>query len=201
MSVGIFGGTFDPPHLGHLIVAQDAWSALGLERVRFMPAAVPPHKAGAVVTPAAVRLELLAAALGDDARFEIDDLELARPGPSYTVDTLRALRQRAPDEELVLLIGADQYAELATWREPEAIHRLARVAVLARDGAQPVGAARAGVEWVAVTRVDVSSSEIRRRVGAGEPIRYLVPAAVELRIRARGLYGGAPAGAGVAPRA
>jgi nicotinate-nucleotide adenylyltransferase len=200
VSVGIFGGTFDPPHLGHLIVAQDAWAALSLERLRFMPAAVPPHKTAVVMTPAAVRRELLAAAIGEDARFEVDDVELRREGPSYTVDTLRALRARAPAEELVLLIGADQYAEFSTWREPSAILELARVVVLTRDGA---AASRRGdgVEWLAVTRIDISSTEIRRRVAAGEPIRYLVPEAVERKIRERALYGASPVTAGAAPRA
>jgi nicotinate-nucleotide adenylyltransferase len=185
--IGIFGGTYDPPHQGHLIVAQDAWSSLRLDRVRFMPAAIPPHKAGRTITPAWLRLEMLRAAVAGDPRFEIDPYELERGGRSYTVDTLRALRSREPDTEFVLLIGADQHAEFSTWREADTIPGVARIAVLTRDGAIPAGR-DSRFEWVAVTRIDISSSEIRRRVGAGEPIDYLVPPEVVAAIRAHGLY-------------
>jgi nicotinate-nucleotide adenylyltransferase len=186
--IGLFGGTFDPPHLGHLVVAQDAWSALGLERVRFMPAGVPPHKTGAPVTVAAVRRAMLEAAIDGDPRFEVEDAELRRAGRSYTVDTLRALRAAEPAAELVLLLGADQYAEFETWRSPEEIRRLARVAVLTRDGSRRGDEGDGSVEWVCVTRVDISSTAIRRRCRAGEPIRYLVPAGVAALIDAHGLY-------------
>jgi nicotinate-nucleotide adenylyltransferase len=199
VNVGIFGGTFDPPHVGHLVVAQDAWSALALECVRFVPAAAPPHKTGAPLTPGPVRAELVAAAIGDDARFALERMELERPGPSYTVDTLRALRLRAPAERLVLLIGADQWAEFSTWREPDAILELARVVVLTREG-QAVQPGDARAERLPVTRIDVSSTEIRRRVRRGEPIRYLVPERVERKIREHGLYGSPPVAAGVVPR-
>jgi nicotinate-nucleotide adenylyltransferase len=191
---GLFGGTFDPPHTGHLIAAQDAALTLGLDRVLFVPAALPPHKLHRTLTPAALRLRMLALALGDDSRFALDPLELERTGPSFTVDTLRELRRRMPGE-WTLLLGADQYAELASWREPEEVLRLATVGVLERAGswAQPAPAtafpaAENGVVRIAVTRVDISSTAIRERVATGVPIRYLVPAGVEAFITRTGLY-------------
>lgn len=186
MRLGVFGGTFDPPHTGHLIVAQDAWSALGLDRVIFVPAAEPPHKVGMPITPGPIRLELVRAAVGGDERFEVSDLELRRAGPSYTVDTLRALRAGDPPPELFLLIGADQVREFDNWRAPDEILRLATVVGFMRGGEAPV--ARPGIRWIRVTRIDLSATEIRRRVAAGEPIRYLVPPAVEAIIRREGLY-------------
>jgi nicotinate-nucleotide adenylyltransferase len=194
VKLGLFGGTFDPPHTGHLIAAQDAALALGLDRVLFVPAALPPHKQHRTVTPGEFRLRMLALALADDVRFAIEPVELERAGPSYTVDTLRALRHRLPGD-WTLLLGADQYAEFATWREPEEVLRLATVGVLERGGAwpQPRGAtslheAGDGVMRVAVTRVDISSTAIRQRVAAGVSIRYLVPASVEAFIAETGLY-------------
>lgn len=187
MRLGVFGGTFDPPHTGHLVAAQDALLALGLDRVILVPAAAPPHKLERALTGAAIRLDLLRAAVAGDDRFEIDDIELRRPGPSWTVETLRALHARWPAARLFLLIGMDQFLEFGTWREPEEIERLARVAVLSRAGAAaPAGAARHIA--VPVTRMDVTSTEVRRRVAAGLPIRYLVPAAVEELIARFGLY-------------
>jgi len=190
--LGLFGGTFDPPHTGHLIVAQDAALALGLDRVLFVPASLPPHKQHRTITPAASRMRMLTLALGDDARFGVDPLELEREGPSYTVDTLRELRRRLPGD-WTLLLGADQYAEFATWREPEELLRLATVGVLDRAGTLPhwVPSRMRGegdVVRVAVTRVDISSTAIRERVAAGVSIRYLVPAEVEAFIAERGLY-------------
>jgi nicotinate-nucleotide adenylyltransferase len=199
--LGLFGGTFDPPHVAHLIVAQDALRVLDLDRIVFVPAAVPPHKRTAPITDAALRLVMVRAALAGDDRFVVDDIELERPGPSYTVDTLRTYRDRHRDAALFLLLGADQYADFATWRETDAIHQLATLAVLRRGGdsgsdGDGDGASDEGILRVAVTRIDVSSTDIRRRVAAGEPIRYLVPAAVERLIRERALYsppgGGAP---------
>ncbi|HSJ32633.1 MAG TPA: nicotinate-nucleotide adenylyltransferase [Longimicrobiales bacterium] len=210
MNIGVFGGTFDPPHTGHLIVAQDAALALGLDRILFVPAARPPHKRGVDVTAPAVRAEMLQLAISDDARFGMDTLELDRPGASYTVDTLRELAAREPLVRWTLLIGADQYEEFATWRDPDEIRRLAQLAVLTRGGthggaadapgaggtgpdegdpAAPV-AHRIGHGDVAlqVTRIDISATEVRRRVAAGLPIRYLVPRAVEEFIFERKLY-------------
>jgi nicotinate-nucleotide adenylyltransferase len=184
--LGVYGGAFDPPHLGHLVAASDACEALGLHRLLWIPSAVHPLKA--VGTAAAVRLEMVRAAVAGDPRFAADDLELRRTGPSYTVDTLRALREREPGAELVFLTGADNLADLPRWREPDEIARLATLAVVSRAGeALPADAAYPAVA-VTVTRVDVSSTEIRRRVAAGQSIRYLVPEAVRAVIERAGLY-------------
>jgi nicotinate-nucleotide adenylyltransferase len=188
--VGIFGGTFDPPHIGHLIVAQDAWAALRLDRVVFIPAAVPPHKSELPITPAEVRLEMLRAAVAGDPRFEVSDLELRRTGPSYTVDTLRALHEAEPDATLYFLLGVDQFREFHSWREPEEVARLARLVVLSRGGESVEVGGVPPHRRLEVTRVDLSATAIRARVAAGEPIRYLVPAAVEAVIEREGLYRG-----------
>ncbi len=188
MRLGIFGGTFDPPHLGHLVVAQDACAALGLDRVLFVVAAAPPHKHGRAFAPAPLRLEMLSAALADDERFQASDLELRRPGRSYTVDTLRELRAQNPEAELFLLIGADQAREFRTWREPDAIARLATVVALSREGDAGALPGDAALRPLPVTRLDISATDIRRRVAQGQPIRYLVPDPVEAIIRRARLY-------------
>lgn len=188
MRIGVFGGTFDPPHTGHLVVASDACQALGLDRVLWIPSAVPPHKRRTVRASAEARLEMVRAAIEGDPRFEADDLELRRAGPSYTADTLRELAARHPGAELVLLIGADNLREIPGWHQPEEILRLARVAVLSRDGAGVPPDAPIPAVPVAVTRVDVSATEVRRRAAAGETIRYLVPDAVRALIERGGVY-------------
>jgi len=188
--LGIFGGTFDPPHLGHLVAASDSAQALGLDRVLWIPSAVHPLKGGRVRTPPELRLEMVQAAVAGDPRFAADDLELRRSGPSYTVDTLRELRARAPDAELCFLTGADNLRELPLWREPHAIARLARLVVLSRAGEGVPAGVEYPVELVRVTRVDVSATEVRRRVAAGETIRYLVPGAVREVIERERLYRG-----------
>lgn len=187
MRLGVYGGTFDPPHLGHLVAASEACEALRLDRVLWIPSAVHPLKGGRVRTPPETRLEMVRAAVAGDPRFAADDLELRRPGPSYTVDTLREIRAREPDAALFLLAGADILAELPRWREPDEILRLATLAVVARAGE---GAHGGGVPAVPVeiTRVDVSSTEVRRRVAAGQSIRYLVPEAVRAVVAREGLY-------------
>jgi nicotinate-nucleotide adenylyltransferase len=200
VNVGLFGGTFDPPHNGHLIVAQDALVALGLDRVLFVPAARPPHKTGLPLSAAADRARMLELAVSDDEHFDMDLLELERTGPSYTVDTLRELSARDRATAWTLLVGADQYAEFETWREPDEIRRLAGVAVLSRSGATAIGsdvvqarsarprAGGTGAVGVTVTRIDISATAVRQRVAAGLPIRYLVPTAVETFIFERRLY-------------
>ena len=196
MRLGILGGTFDPPHVGHLAIAQDAWSRIPVDRVLFVPAAVPPHKVGAVCTPAPTRLEMVRAAVAGNDHFEASDIELDRPGPSFTVDTLRELTKRQPGAELFLLLGADQFSELATWREPEAIAALATLVLVPRgdvDADATLGNARrllpeASLTVLDATRIDVSSTLIRRRRAAGAPIRYLVPDDVLRVIERDGLY-------------
>ena len=186
MKVGLFGGTFDPPHLGHLIVAQEVHFRLGLDRVLWVPAAIPPHKRGRSITAATIRLEMVRAAIADDSRFSVSDLEVRRSGPSYTADTLRQLREQRPADELFLIVGADQLRELHTWREPDMISRLATVVGFSRAGEE--APAVEGVVVVEVPRIDVSSTEVRRRVAAGEPVSYMIPAAVEGVVRGRELY-------------
>lgn len=186
--LGILGGTFDPPHLGHLIVASDAFEALGLERLILVPAGAPPHKADSVVATADQRLRMVEAAVAGDARFDVDDLELRRDGPSYTVDTLREIAVRDPDAALVFLLGTDQFRSLSTWREPAEVARLATLGVLARGGETPDLSGPYRGMAVPVRRVDISASEVRKRVAAGESVRYLVPDAVAAIVRNEGLY-------------
>jgi nicotinate-nucleotide adenylyltransferase len=187
---GVFGGAFDPPHLGHLVAASDACRILRLDVLLLVPSAVHPFKAGRMRTPAALRLEMVAAAVAGDGRMAADGLELERPGPSYTVDTLREVRRRDPAGELFFLTGADNLRDLPSWREPDEILRLATLAVLSREGEGAAGAPGVPAVAVPVTRVDVSATEIRRRVAAGDPIRYLVPEPVRAIIEREGLYRG-----------
>jgi len=194
--VGILGGTFNPPHLGHLVMASEAHGQLGLERVLFVPVSVPPHKLVDDDPGAEERLALVALAVEGDERFAVSRLELDRPGPSYTVDTLREIHASAPGNDLTFIVGGDNAQSLPTWREPEEVLSLATLAVAEREGilrddiAERVAHLHGGdrLTFFDMPRLDVSSSAVRRRVRAGRPIRYLVPPAVEARIAARGLY-------------
>lgn len=187
MRLGVYGGTFDPPHLGHLVAASDACDALGLDRLLWIPSAVHPLKRG-VRTPAPVRLEMVRAAIAGDPRFGADDLELRRKGPSYTVDTLRALRARHPEAEIFFLTGADNLAEMPKWREPEEIARIATLAVVSREGETLPPDPPYPAVAVQVARLDVSSTEVRRRAAAGKSLRYLVPDAVRAIVERERLY-------------
>ncbi len=196
MRVGLLGGTFSPPHLGHLLCAQEAHAQLGLERVWLLPVASPPHKDIAGDPGPEARLELCRLAVGDDDKLGVSDLEVRRGGPSYTADTLRELHARAPEDELTFIVGGDMALSLPTWREPEAVLELATVAVAQRSGAARqdivdrlagIGAADR-VRFFDMPRLDVSSSEVRARVADGRPIRYLVPDAVAAHIEQRGIY-------------
>ncbi len=187
--IGVFGGTFDPPHLGHLLLAEAARERLALDRVVFVPARVPPHKRGRRVSPARTRLALLRAALRGTG-FAISTVELDRPGPSYTVDTLERLAGAAP-ARLFLLVGADSLADLPTWREPERILALATLAVAARPGVGMPRLARRHarrVVFLGNPQVDIASSDLRARVAAGRSIRFLTPSAVVRRVAELGLY-------------
>ena len=187
----MFGGTFDPPHVGHLVVAQDLADALELDRLLMVTAARPPHRPEAEPAPAELRYRMVEAAVGDHARLEVSRMELDRAGPSYTVDTLSALRAEGAGDELFLAIGVDQLDAFLTWRAPDEIARLARIVVMAREGVGPrSGETEARVPWetVRVTRVDVSSTEIRERVREGRSIRYRVPEAVREIIEGERLY-------------
>ncbi len=189
--LGVFGGTFDPPHIGHLTVARQLVDKDDLDEVVWIPARIPPHKRHRRIAPAGLRVEMGRAATDGVEGQVVSDLELAREGPSYTVETLRALRSEYPDVDPVLILGADQFAELSTWREPEEVARLARLWVLEREGETPRDVdPGVDVEWTSaqVSGVDVSSSEIRRRIGEGEPFRHLVPEGVFEVIEREGLY-------------
>jgi nicotinate-nucleotide adenylyltransferase len=208
--IGLFGGTFNPIHVGHLRAAEEAAELLDLERVVFLPSADPPHK-GDGIAPPEVRLAWVQLAVADNPRFEVDAREVERPGPSYSVDTLRSLRD--PSRELVFLIGEDAFREIGSWKEPETVLQLAHFAVFPR---------RAGVEgrltdwlpaelreslvvspdgrsarhrradtwlrWLHLSPLDVSATELRRRLRAGRTVRYLVPEAVRQAILESGFY-------------
>ena len=193
--LGLLGGTFDPPHYGHLLAAQEVAWRLHIDRVLFLPARQNPLKRGEPSSSAEDRCEMVALAVADNPIFELSRLDLDRPPPSYTADLLRALQ--SPEHELFFLVGADILPELPKWREPQQIVQLARLVVVNRPGAPPpdlervetvLPGVRERVERVQIPGVDVSSREIRKRVAAGRPIRYLTPPAVERYIMDRRLY-------------
>jgi nicotinate-nucleotide adenylyltransferase len=186
--IGLLGGSFDPVHHGHLIVAQVARETLGLDAIRFIPAREQPFKQGRHRSSADHRAAMLDLAITGSPGFELERLELDRPGPSYTVHTLRELRVREPQAEFVLLLGADAAAELSDWREAHRIPELARVVVFARPSTA-VPASRPGIaEVIEVPAIDISATEVRRRVSRGQPIRYWVPDSVGEYISRHRLY-------------
>jgi nicotinate-nucleotide adenylyltransferase len=185
--VGLFGGSFDPIHVGHLIVGRAVAEELGLEELRFMPTGEQPLKRGRHAASARHRAAMVAAAIGSEAGLALERIEADRPGPSYTVETLRALRDREPGRDFTLLLGADAAAELDQWREAAALPGLARLVAFARPGApRPSHALLRQV--VEAPAVEISSTAIRHRVAAGRSIRYLVPDAVAVYIATHGLY-------------
>lgn len=185
--VGLFGGSFDPIHHGHLIAALRLAEDLGLRELRFLPAREQPFKSGRHGAGADQRARMVELAIAGEAAFSLERCELDRPGPSYTVDTLRLLRAREPGEAFTLLVGADAAAELGAWREAAELPRLARIVVFTRPGVPPPPSGL--VSGVAtVPAVEISATEIRRRVAQGRSIRYLVPEVVAQHIRREGLY-------------
>ena len=199
MRIGILGGTFNPPHLGHLICAQEAYLQLGLDRVTLIPARIPPHKPVEDEPGADHRLELCRLAIqGDEERFDVSDLEIGRDGPSYTVDTLEELHSRAPDHELFLIVGGDIAAGLPNWHRPERVLSLATLAVAKRRGTSRAAvdealrslAGNERTRFFRMPRIAVSSTMLRDRVRAGQPIRYYVPDAVIGYIDQHRLYAG-----------
>jgi nicotinate-nucleotide adenylyltransferase len=194
-STGILGGTFNPPHLGHLICASEAVDQLGLERVVLVPVAIPPHKEVLDDPGPEERLALCERAVAGDERLAVSRVELDRGGASYTVDTLRELHLSDPEDDLTFIVGGDQALGLPTWREPREVLRLAALAVAERSGVarrdiveRLEGLPTDRVRFFDMPRLDVSSSAVRRRVAAGRTIRYLVPEGVAERIAERGLY-------------
>ncbi len=180
MKLGVFGGTFDPPHVGHLIVAEDVAAALKLDRVIFIPTGTHPLKGERVGTPADLRVQMITAATSDSELFVVDDRETLRPGLSYTIDTIHGLRVENPGAELYLLVGSDILSEIHRWHRIEELAQSARVVVMSRAGADadPGRVAGAAVLSVGVTHVAISSSDIRDRVRTGRPHRYMVPGSV-----------------------
>ncbi len=192
--LGVIGGSFDPPHLGHLVIASEAHARLGLERVLFVPAAAPPHKDLEGHTAADVRLEMTALAVADDLRFVASGLEI-EVGLVYTRDTLAAVAERFPGRDLVFIMGSDSLLQFDTWYDPEGILARCTLAVAPRPGDDLAVVAAAAARWGAARitileapPVGVSSSQLRARVAEGLPIRYLVPRAVAELIVDRGLY-------------
>jgi nicotinate-nucleotide adenylyltransferase len=194
--VGILGGTFDPIHNGHLAIAEEARETLGLERVVFMPASVPPHKPSREVTSPAHRLAMVRLAVAGNPSFEASDLEVARGGVSYTVDTLEALRQAGLVDPW-LILSSEALAGLERWREPVRILGLARLAVVPRSGFETLGpewveaaypGAAARVRFLPGPLLPISGSVVRRRAAAGRSVRYLVPDAVADYISKHRLY-------------
>jgi nicotinate-nucleotide adenylyltransferase len=195
--IGVLGGTFDPPHIGHLWLGTLAADALDLDRVLFMPAAQPPHKGDRLISRTTDRLLMTRLAIQRDPAFELSGLELERPGPSYTIDSVTELKRLHPDAELFLVMAADSLAQIDTWREPDRLLDEVEWIVGPRPGSElPDPSAlderfgdRAGrIHALQGPALDVSSSEIRRRVAAGHTIRYLVPRDVEEMIIDRELY-------------
>jgi nicotinate-nucleotide adenylyltransferase len=189
--IGVFGGTFDPPHVGHLLMATDAREALKLDRLIFVPAGAQPFKIGTPpVASGQDRLEMVRLAVADDANYVVDDAEINRKGLSFTVDTLEHLSERNPAAQLFLLLGEDVLAGFEQWRNPARIRELATLAVVRRADASGsrVDPIAPGVLTVSTRRVDVSSTEVRERRHAGKSIKGLVPESVERFIDVRGLY-------------
>ena len=190
MKVGLMGGTFDPPHVGHLILAQLALEQLGLDKVLFIPAGDPWRKSDRRVTPSQHRLVMTQLAVGDNSAFEVDDCEIRREGATYTVDTLRYLREQRPGDELYLILGEDALADIPTWRDPEMLPELAIIAAAPRRGTQmpPLPFDIARVRRIDMPGIDISSTELRQRAARGESLRYFAPDAVVAYIEKNGLY-------------
>jgi nicotinate-nucleotide adenylyltransferase len=199
MRLGIFGGTFDPPHFGHLLLAEQCREQCRLDEVRFVPAGVPPHKVAGAAAPAAARAEMVELAIAGHPAFRLDRRELSRASACYTVDTLAELaaenRGSATADELVFLMGADSLADFPTWREPARILELAELAIVNRGGSpapdlRPIEALGnlARIHVVTIPGVDFSSRDLRARVRSGKSVRYMTPAAVACYIETHHLY-------------
>ncbi len=196
MRLGIYGGTFDPIHYGHLLLAERCREELQLDEVWFIPAGTPPHKQGRVTTPAKARAAMVEFAVSGFPEFKVSRIEMERTGPSYTVQTLEQLRTAAPEREVFLLMGADSIAELVTWKDPARILELSQVVAVNRAGESPDLSSlqslleRTGrtVRTIEMPAMGVSASEIRTRVASGKSIRFLTPRPVEMYLRQHKLY-------------
>ncbi|CUS81632.1 nicotinate-nucleotide adenylyltransferase [Candidatus Kryptobacter tengchongensis] len=193
MRVGIFGGTFNPPHIGHLIVAEFIREEAKLNKIIFVPCAIPPHKQNqgylSQIASPHHRFEMVKIAVKNNPFFEVSDIEIKRGGVSYTVETVSYFVERFPTYTFYLLIGADQFRELHTWKDPDEIVKRVRLIVFNRYGyAIPESKFSQFADFITIPNIDVSASAIRSRVRSGKSIRYLVPAEVEEYIYAKGLY-------------
>jgi nicotinate-nucleotide adenylyltransferase len=198
VKLGLYGGTFDPVHYGHLLLAERCREELGLDEVRFIPAGDPPHKDRSDLTPGKARAEMLDFATAGNPRLTVDRRELQRPGRSYTVDTLSGFHAEFPDAQLYFLMGADSLGDLPQWREPARIAELASIVAVNRGDrplpdrrslATAVGETIASrIVLVTMPGIDLSSTELRARAAAGRSLRYTMPAAVEAYIRDKMLY-------------
>lgn len=194
--LGVFGGTFDPVHMGHLIAAEDARAALQLDEVLFVPAGEPWFKSYRRITPARHRLAMVRLAIRDNRRFGVSDMEIRRDGPSYTIDTLAELRRERPDAELFVILGVDALREIDRWRQPRRLFQMATVVGMARPGSSldisvlnaAIPGASDRLRLVDSALIDISGTDIRRRVANGASIRYRVTPAVEQYIRDHNLY-------------
>ncbi len=189
--LGIFGGTFNPPHMAHLMAAEGVRDQLKLDKVLFVPAAIPPHKQKENIVPVKHRLEMVRLAIRGNRYFEISDVELHRKGPSYTIDTVREMRRSYPDDELLFIMGIDLLTEFDTWKEPDMILEECRLVAMNRPGFDLAVIDKdllMRVELVNVPSVDISSTNIRRRVKSGRSIRYLVTQDVEEYIHGNSIY-------------
>jgi nicotinate-nucleotide adenylyltransferase len=193
--LGLLGGTFNPPHIGHLVCARQALAQLGLDRVLLVPVREPPHKEAEADPGVEHRVELCRRAVAGDELLEVSRIEADVPGPSFTVDTLSRLHDRSPGDQLTFIVGGDMAFSLPNWREPEAILELAELGVAEREGVRRSdilerlsGLRTERLRFFDMPRLDVSSSLIRRLVAAGRPIRYLVPIGVEAYIEEADLY-------------
>lgn len=198
MRLGIFGGTFDPVHWGHLVMAEQCREQCGLDQVWFLPAGLPPHKTGSAISSGKQRAEMLEFAIAGQAEFLVNRMELSRDGKTYTVDTLRQLHEERADDELFFLIGGDSLNDLPSWREPGRIVELATVVAVNR-GDRPLPEEQelfkhlgpevaSRVKLVTMPGMDLSSTDIRQRVREGKSIRFMVPRAVEAYIAEHNLY-------------
>ncbi|HOA24386.1 MAG: nicotinate-nucleotide adenylyltransferase [Aggregatilineales bacterium] len=196
MRLGVLGGTFDPPHYGHLILAEQAREQLSLARVLWVPAADPPHKQGRRISPVNARLEMVSLAIAENPAFELCEIDVNRPGPHYTADMLALLNAQYPQHSLVFLIGGDSLRDIITWHDPARIIEQARLGVMDRPGAaydlHSLEALIPGLSAALLPfdapLIDISGSDIRARVAAGRSIRYMLPPHVEMYIYQHALY-------------
>ncbi|MFA5095910.1 MAG: nicotinate-nucleotide adenylyltransferase [Candidatus Omnitrophota bacterium] len=187
MRIGILGGTFNPVHSGHLILAEEAREKLGLERIIFVPANLPPHKENSDIAPAAIRLRMLKLAVKGNRYFDVSDAEARRKGRSYTIDTIREFKSRYPQDELYFIIGSDLLKYIEAWKDLAEINKMVKFIAATRPG-YPLEKIPAYIQTLGIRAVDISGFEVRRCIKEDKSFRYLVPEAVFNFINKKGLY-------------